>query len=174
MQEHLEQEFTAAFDRYADELFRHAYFRLSDRDKALELVQEAFMRSWNSARMGTKVRDMRAFLYRTLRHLIIDEYRRKKSSSLDALLENEEGSDSVLADERDEMAEAMDRLDGVQALALVQELPPSYAEVITLRYVDSLSPHEIAQRLDETENTISVRIHRALKALRTLYESRAS
>ncbi|HEX7651312.1 MAG TPA: RNA polymerase sigma factor [Candidatus Paceibacterota bacterium] len=170
MQKHLEQSFTDAFDRYADELFRHASFRLSDRDKAQELVQETFMRSWNSARGGTEIKDMRAFLYRTLRHLIIDEYRRKKPASLDAMLEEESASDAVMADEHDEMAEAMDRLDGARALALLSELPPAYCEVLTLRFVDGLTPQEIGARLDENENTASVRIHRALKALRKIAE----
>lgn len=170
MQKHLEQSFTDAFDRYADELFRHASFRLSDRDKAQELVQETFMRSWSSARAGTEIKDMRAFLYRTLRHLIIDEYRRKKSSSLDALMEDENASDALLEDEHDEMAAAVDRLDGARALAMLSALPDAYAEVLTLRFVDGLSPQEIGKRLDENENTASVRIHRALKALRKLLE----
>jgi len=170
MQKHLEQSFTQAFDRYADELFRHASFRLSDRDKAQELVQETFLRSWNSARGGTDIQDMRAFLYRTLRHLIIDEYRRKKPSSLDALMEEEGATDALMEDERDEMAEAVDRLDGARALALLPELPPAYSEVLTLRFVDGLTPREIGARLDENENTASVRIHRALKALRKLLE----
>lgn len=174
MQEHsdrnLEYAFTDAFDRYADELYRHAQFRLSDPAKAEEVVQDAFLRAWNSARAGTQIQDFRAFLYRTLRHLVIDEYRRHRTESLDALLEREDATDALLADEHDELAMAMDRLDGARALALLPELPDSYAEAITLRFVDGLTPKEIAVRLDENENTVSVRVHRALKALRVLLE----
>jgi RNA polymerase sigma-70 factor (ECF subfamily) len=170
MQERLESEFTLAFDRYADELYRHAAFRLSDPEKAQELVQDAFLRSWNSARAGTGIKDMRAFLYRTMRHLIIDEYRRKRPASLDALLEEPEASDALLEDERDELEAAMDRLDGRRAAARIAELPPAYAEALTLRFVEGLSPAEIADRLGETQNAVNVRVHRALKALRTLVE----
>jgi RNA polymerase sigma-70 factor (ECF subfamily) len=170
MQERLEAEFTEAFDRYADELYRHAAFRLSDPEKAEELVQDTFLRSWNSVRAGTQIREMRAFLYRTMRHLIIDEYRRKKPASLDALLAEPDASDAVLADERDELEAAMDRLDGARAAALVGELPPAYAEALTLRFVDGLAPAEIADRLGETQNAVNVRVHRALKALRKLAE----
>jgi len=170
MQRALEQSFIDAFDRYADELYRHAYFRLSSKEKAEEAVQETFLRAWNSARGGTDIKEMRAFLYRTLRHLVIDEYRRKKTDSLDAWLEEEGATDAILADEHDELEAAVARLDGAQALALVGKLSPAYSEVLTLRFVDGLTPSEIAARLDENENTVSVRIHRALKALRKLLE----
>jgi RNA polymerase sigma-70 factor (ECF subfamily) len=166
----LDTAFTAAFDSYADELMRHAYYRLSDRDKALELTQECFLRAWDYARTGKDIKDIRAFLYRTLRNLIIDEYRRKKPSSLDAILEDENVSDAILADERDELAAAVDRLDGARALSLLPELPAAYAEVLLLRFVEGLAPSEIAARLEVSENVVSVRIHRALKALRLLAE----
>ena len=41
-----EKQFTAAFEQYADELFRHATLRLSDRERALDLTQETFLRAW--------------------------------------------------------------------------------------------------------------------------------
>jgi RNA polymerase sigma factor (sigma-70 family) len=62
----------------------------------------------------------------------------------------------------------MERLDGRQALLKISELPPDYSEVLMLRYVDGLTPREIAERIDASENLVSVRIHRALKALRAL------
>src|SRR4051812_4820943 len=89
--QNLEQSFRSAFDDYADELFRHALYRLSDRDKALDAVQDTFLRALDAARAGPDIENLRAFLYRTLRNLIIDEYRRKKALSLDEM-EEEEGS----------------------------------------------------------------------------------
>jgi RNA polymerase sigma-70 factor (ECF subfamily) len=164
--------FDAAFADHADELFRHAFFRLSDRERAVDMVQECFLRAYTYAK-DDDIRDMRAFLYRTLRHLIIDEYRKKKSYSLDAILENDDiHADALLPqDDTNTIEAATVRLDGEQALEKVSELPPDYGEVLLLRFVDGLTPREIAERIDVSENLVSVRIHRALKALRTVLET---
>ncbi|MFZ1987527.1 MAG: RNA polymerase sigma factor [Minisyncoccia bacterium] len=168
---------TDAFETYSDELFRHAYFRLSDREKAVELVQEAYLRAWEYLRKGEEIQNPRAFLYRTLRNLIIDEYRKKKTYSVEALLEKSDGEegdiDALLpSDESNTFEAATERLDAKAAFARISELPDAYAEVILLRFVDGLSLSEIAPRVDASENLVSVRIHRALKALRTLIEEK--
>ncbi len=167
-----QRSFEEAFALYGDELFRHAFFRLSDRERAADAVQETFLRAFAYSRADS-IHDMRAFLYRTLRHLIIDEYRRKKAHSLDAMIEDEDtASDAFLPmDETNTVEAATDRLDARAVIEKLPELPPQYAEVLTLRYVDGLSPKEISVRIDVSENLVSVRIHRALKALKTLFET---
>lgn len=168
-----EELFATAFTLYADELFRHAYLRVSDREKAVDLVQDCFLRAFKARGEREDIRDTRAFLYQTLRNLIIDEYRRKKTTSLDALLEDENANPDALlpTDESNTLSAAEARLDGAAALRRVNELPDPYAEVLILRYVDGLTPKEIGERINATENLVSVRIHRALAALRTLLTS---
>ena len=59
-------------------------------------------------------------------------------------------------------------------MAALQELPDAYREVLSLRYVDGLSPSEIGGIVGESENAVSVRIHRGLKKLKEMlqkYES---
>lgn len=165
-----EELFDDAFRQYADELFRHAYLRLSDREKAVDLVQDCFVRTFGPGKDPSGIRDMRAFLYQTLRNLVIDEYRRKKSASLDAMLEEEDANPDALVptDETNTLEAATERLDGRAALAKVAELPSAYAEAILLRFVDGLSPGEIAKRVGASENLVSVRIHRGLKELKKL------
>lgn len=170
----IEQLFRDSFERHADELFRHASLRLSDRDRALELTQECFLRAWQYVGRGEEVREMRPFLFRTLRNLIIDEYRKAKSFSLDAMTEDDDGGtieSDLLRDDTDELEGAMDRFDGSRAITAIQGLPDLYREVISMRYVDDLSIREIAALIGESENVVSVRLHRGLKKLRTLLES---
>ena len=167
-----EQQFGDVFEAHAGELFRHASMRLSDRERAVELVQDTFLRTWDYVQKGEEVHDFRAFLFRTLRHLIIDEYRKKKSVSLEGMMtEEDESVDRLLPpDESNTLEAAMDRFDGTRVLLVLKELPDMYREVIILRYVDGLTPQEIAKILSESENVVSVRIHRGLKKLRTLLE----
>ncbi len=170
----LRQRFTDAYERYNDELFRHCSIRLSDRERAVELTQECFLRTWEYIERGETVDDFRPFLYRTLRNLIIDEYRRKKSYSLEAMLEGREETDVetlMPQDESNTLESAIGRFEGIRALEALKLLPDLYREVLTLRYVESLSPKEIADIIDESENAVSVRIHRGLKRLRILLEA---
>jgi RNA polymerase sigma-70 factor (ECF subfamily) len=168
-----EQDFKQAFERYSDELFRHASMRLSDRERALELTQETFLRAWEYVQNGKVIREFRPFLYRTLKHLIIDEYRKAKTHSLEAMLEEHEGA-SVEAlmpqDESNTLEAALARHEGKRALMMLQKLPDAYREVLLLRFVESLTPREIAEILGESENVVSVRIHRGLKKLKALLE----
>lgn len=173
MQKGLEGTFREAFESYSDDLFRHAFFRLSNRERALELTQECFLKVWQYASAGGDIRDIRSFLYRTLRNLIIDEYRRSKSYSLDAILEDEDGGlvESVLPrDETNTLEAACERYSAREAVAHLKDIPDLYREVLLLRYMEGLSPKEIASRIRESENVVSVRIHRGLKKLRTILE----
>src|SRR6266404_3028281 len=168
-----EQQFKDGFERYSDELFRHCAMRISDRERALELTQDTFMRTWDYVRKGGEVRELRPFLYQTLRNLIIDEYRKAKMHSLEALVENTEGAtvETMLpADESNTLEAAMERLDAKQALKRVSDLPELYQEVLLLRYVEGLSPKEIAGIVEESENVVSVRLHRALKKMKEMLE----
>ena len=169
----IEQSFRDAFERHADELFRHAALRLSDRDRALELTQECFLRSWQYVKKGQEIREMRPFLFSTLRHLIIDEYRKSKSFSLDAMMENDEGGviEAMLPrDDTNTLEAAMDRFDSKHAVGAIQRLPELYREVLTMRYVEDLSLKDIAALIKESENVVSVRLHRGLKKLHALLE----
>lgn len=167
-----EKQFEVAFEAHADELFRHVAMRISERDRSVELVQEAYMRAWRYVQKGEEIRDYRAFLFRTLRNLIIDEYRKHKMVSLEGMLIDEDDTVERLlpADESNTLEAAIDRFEGKRVLESVKALPDLYREVILLRYMEGLSPQEIAQVLGESENVISVRIHRGLKKLKLLLE----
>jgi RNA polymerase sigma-70 factor (ECF subfamily) len=167
------RELTDAYERYNDELFRHCSLRLKDRERALEITQETFVRAWQYMEKGEEVRELRPFLYRTLRNLIIDEYRRNRPTSLEGMVDEEEGEsvDHLLPpDETNTLEAAITRYDGVRAMERLKELPDAYREVLIMRYVDGFSPREIADEINESENAVSVRIHRGLKKLKALIE----
>ena len=167
-----EDRFLKAFDEHNNALFRHAYLRVSNREKAIDLVHDTYTKVWSYMREGYEIESFRPFLYKVLNNLIIDEYRRKKEASLDALFEKEgvdEGSFDDLKESSVEMLAAT--IDGRKAFELLEELPDQYREVIIYRFVDQLGPREISELIEESENVISVRIHRGLKLLRQKIEA---
>lgn len=168
-----EERFLAAFEEYNDALFRHAYLRLSDRERAIDVVHDTYTKVWSYLRSGHDVETFRPFLYKVLNNLIIDSYRKQREQSLDALFEIEgvdEGSFAELSENTVESLAAT--IDGKQAFELLTELPDTYREVIILRFVDELGPKEISELIEESENVVSVRLHRGLKLLRTLLHDR--
>ena len=167
-----EARFLKAFDEYNDALFRHAYFRVSNRDKAIDLVHDTYTKVWSYIRSGHDIDTFRPFLYKVLNNLIIDEYRKRKEVSLDAIFETEGLDESAFEELSESTVEALAAtLDGRKAFELLEELPDQYREVITYRFIDQLGPREISELTEESENVVSVRIHRALKMLRQKIEA---
>lgn len=163
-----EERFLKAFEEFSDALFRHAVFRLSDREKAIDVVHDAFTKAWTYVRDGHEIATYKPFLYKVLNNLIVDEYRKRKEASLDALFEAEGISEGSFTDlVVDDVDSLIDKIDGKKALAVLQEIPELYREVLVLRYVDELKPREIAQLIEQSENVVSVRIHRGLALLKT-------
>jgi len=166
-----EERFLEAFDEYSDALFRHAFLRISDRERAIDLVHDTYTKVWSYVRSGHQIDSFRPFLYKVLNNLIIDEYRKRKEASLDALFEQEGVDEGSFEDLSESTAESLAAtIDGKKAFDLLETLPNEYREVIVLRFVDELGPKEISQLIEESENTVSVRIHRGLKLLRKAME----
>lgn len=166
-----EERFLKAYDEYSDALFRHALYRISDRERAVEILHDTFTKVWGYIRSGHEIDSYKSFLYKVINNLIIDEYRKRKEASLDQLLEVEgidEGSFAEL--HGGGIEEVIFALDAKEALDLLPQLPSQYREVITLRFIDGLGPKEIAELIEETENVVSVRLYRGLKLLRDRIE----
>ncbi|HLP43841.1 MAG TPA: RNA polymerase sigma factor [Candidatus Nanoarchaeia archaeon] len=162
MEVDFEKQFLDVYKQNADAIFRYCLLRVSDRELAKDIAQDTFTKVWQYAAKGEKIENLRAFLYTTARNLIIDHYRKKQATSLDNMME--QGFDVGI----DPHQPLMDRLDGEKALALLGSIPEKYRDAIYLQYVEGLSVKEIAQITSETENNISVRIHRGLQKLRMI------
>lgn len=161
----LEEDFAAAYDLYADAIFRHCYFRVHEREKAVDLMQETFMKTWEYLASGKKVENLRAFLYRTANNLIVDQARRAKLRKEDSLEDMREAGFDIAGDDGRDMGTVLDGRHVVSVMAKIEE---PYRSALILRYVDELSPKEIAEVLGEPANVVSVRINRGVKKLRSL------
>ncbi len=154
--------FAQAYADYADAIFRHCAFRLRDREKGLDLMQDTFLRLWNFLQEGKEIDHMRAFLYKIANNLVIDHVRKKKEQSLEAM---QEAGWDMGADETEHI---QNRVALGQILEKLGDLEEGAREVIVLRYVDGLPPADIAEILGESPNTVSVRLHRATAKLKNM------
>ncbi len=159
-----EKQFKESFEMFSDDLFRHSFFRVSNREVALDLVQDTFMKTWNHIVQGNEIDNIRAFLYRVLNNLIIDYYRKSKASSLDNLID--EGFDP----HDDSHGKAIFEAEISLVKRYLSNLTQKDQDVVLMRYMDGLSVSEIAKSLGETENAVSVRVHRAVQKLKEFME----
>ena len=157
----MERAFLAAYDSYADALFRHIFFRVHDRELAHDLLADTFARGWQYIESGKHVDNMRALLYKTAHNLVIDEYRKHHEQSLDAMAEDG-------FDPKDHVGEGAvyAGAEVKQFTMALERIPREYREVVLMRYVDDMSPEDIALVLGENANTVSVRIHRGVAMVR--------
>jgi RNA polymerase sigma-70 factor (ECF subfamily) len=156
-----EAAYLAAYDEHADGIFRFIVSKISDREMAHDLVQETFTRVWDYCAEGGEVLQWKPFLFRTAYNLIVDHYRKKRSVSLDALMD-EDGfipADTTSISASDESEHARIR-------AHLRSLDDTYRDILMLRYIEDMPVRDIATALQLSENVVSVRIHRGIKILR--------
>jgi RNA polymerase sigma-70 factor (ECF subfamily) len=142
----------------------YAAFKVSDKAIGEDLVQDTFVKTWSYLARGGKIHVMKSFLYHVLNNLIVDEYRKRKTTSLDVLLEK--GYEPSF----DNSKSLFDLLDGKSALLLIQRLPLTYRKAMRMRYVQDLTLKEMSLVTGQSKNTLAVQLHRGTQKLKLLYD----
>lgn len=164
----------AAFRSLVDKTHAIAYrvaLRMLGRpDAAEDVVQETYIRTWQSL---VKLRDRRAvlaFICRIARNVATDKLRklgRRRIDSLDAQLGEGVGAlvDSIADDgpTPDELVSSAQVQIAVRAV--VDQLKDKHRIVLLLREVDGMSYDEISAVLGVPVGTVESRLHRARKEL---------
>ena len=140
----------------------HAFFKVHNHATGENLVQDTFMKTWIYLVKGGKIEMMKAFLYHILNNLIVDEYRKHKTTSLDVLLEK--GFEPSV----DNSKSLFNVLDGKAALLLIGRLPLKFQKVMRMKYVQDLSLKEMSLITGESKNTLAVQAYRGLEKLKLL------
>lgn len=155
------KEFLSAYELFSDALFRYCYFKIHDREKALDMVQDVFFKAWRYVQNGNEIKNYKAFLYRLASNTVIDMYRKKETSSLDDL------SDQGFEPE-DTRADTTLFAEYEHALSILEKLPQEERDIVYMRLVQDLSPKEIGDILGKKENNISVKLHGAIQRMQKL------
>lgn len=162
----LEDILAVAHNNYEKKLNTYAFFKLHNQAASEDAVQDTFIKTWAYLVKGGKIETMKAFLYHVLNNLIVDQYRRHKTSSLDVLLEK------GYEPSGDDSEHLFNSLDGKAALLFIERIPQRYQKVMRLRYVKDLPLGEIARITGQSKNTVAVQLHRGLEKLKLLYNNR--
>lgn len=165
-------DWSALYARYRALAVRFAEGLVGRRELAEDLVQEAFRSVLERARAGEVALDSeehaRNYLFRALRNLAVDALRspRARGVALEEpeALEAREPSAEGAALAREERA-----LDGARRARVERTIAGLRAperEALALRYGDSLTYREMAERTGESISTLQGRVEAALEKIR--------
>lgn len=145
------------YRRYARRVYEVGLRLLGDRALAEELVQESFLRLWQTAdRFDPGRGSVAGYLFTLARRLAIDLWRRPSSRPFDP--------ETTAAGTAPDGAEVvLTRLVVDQALA---SLSPAHREVLVLSYRGDLTQPQIADILGVPLGTVKTRSYYALRALK--------
>ena len=151
---------SALVGRHASALARFAVAS-GERNEVDELVQDTFVRAFNSIDGFRGESSFRTWLFTIERRLLVDRRRAEKRRRDRTEIQEDDASteydalDSVVADETEgRMRQAVARLS------------PTQKEVFTLRVAEGLSYKEIAAAVGTTEGAARVHYHNAMRAVK--------
>ncbi len=144
------------------ELVRYAARQLRDVELARDIVQEAFIQIWERRRAWRPRGSARAYLYRIVRHLVIDE--KRKQGVRRRWLERQERLDVPRPATPAEVLDAKVLTDTFEAA--VASLPVRRREVFELVFQRGLSHAEAAAVMDISVPTVANQMTAALRTVR--------
>lgn len=148
--------FLRLMDVCKERLYRIALAYLHQETDALDAVQEATCRAFQSLRKLKEPSYFDTWMVRIVLNACADEYRKRKRRGTAAELERTAPALSF--------SDASDTR--VSLRQLVDKLPEEQKAIIILKYYQQLTLTEIAAVLDRPEGTVKTRLHKALVALR--------
>jgi len=166
-----EEAFEALFEQYKNLVLKTAYLMSSDGQEAEDILQEVFIRAWNSRHTFDQDRGrFIAWINRITINLCISRGRRKGALPLSLEAMQDDGFDPVgkLASPEDI---SLEKLGYKRLTKAVNSLDGKHQPVLVLRYFNDLPYSEIAQVMGIPTGTVKSRLNEAVKSLRReLYE----
>ncbi|HXG27216.1 MAG TPA: sigma-70 family RNA polymerase sigma factor [Candidatus Binatia bacterium] len=164
--------FGELYDFYLPRIYGFIARRVEDRAVAEDLTATTFERALSAVRRDDfRNASFGGFLYRVAANAVIDHARRERRSiplGVRARDLDEDGDAERFESVADEaatraFAAAVDR--DVLRRALLR-LPETHRRVVVLKYFDGLDADELCAALGCSRQTLAVKLHRALRALR--------
>ncbi|MCR4284355.1 MAG: RNA polymerase sigma factor [Parcubacteria group bacterium] len=159
----MKKRFLTAYDDYAQNILRHIYFRVGNKELAEDLTQETFFKTWRYiSEKDKEIANLKTFLYKVANNLIIDHYRQKNKITVAI----DDISEEFIATEAQQEKEIEKSFDKELIEASLLRLKDDQKQILVYRYIDDLSIPEISKLTGKTKENIRVIIHRGLKSLR--------
>ncbi|WP_164111839.1 MULTISPECIES: RNA polymerase sigma factor [Sphingobacterium] len=155
--------YTEIYVRHWHSLYLHAYKILENEEEAKDVIQELFITLWDKSDHLEIKTNLRAYLYVSARHRILNRIRKNKigTAFIDTIAEslNDIDNSTIEAISERELMTIIDEE--------INLLPPRMKQVFEMSRKEMMSNKEIAARLGTSESTIKKQISNSIKQLRT-------
>ena len=163
------QAYEQLMSKYREAIYHHIYRMVRDKQEVPDLVQESFIKAFDSLASYSTKYAFSTWLYKIATNHTIDYLRRKRlpTFSIDQPFETKDGQleyqvpDSTYRPDKHIVEDQRNRL--IQEA--IDQLPPKYYRVIVMRHQQEKSYDEIARSLDLPLGTVKAHIFRARELL---------
>ncbi len=164
-----EESFEELVRRYQRPIVAYVYRMVGDYDAALDLTQEVFIKVYNSLARYRAEYKFSTWIYRIAHNSAIDHLRRNNTRLEDLECKSDDGGSyekplASAAPSPEQLSERSERRAEIEEV--VQNLPPGYRELITLRHALDFSYDEIVEVTGLPLGTVKNRIFRAREVMR--------
>ena len=153
--------FTTLYKQYWKQVYDFSCLYLTSVSAAEEVVQEVFIKVWESREFLREDDNFKGLLFIITRNMIFNQHRKKLNEDfyrVTVLAAMEQSYDIEDEIETNNLREYID--------LLIEELPPRRREIFNLSRKENKSYKEIALLLNISEKTVENQIHEALKFLK--------
>ena len=146
------------YEKYRPELVRYCTGICRDGPAAEDLVQETFLKALQNADLLEDLgpNQRRAWLYRTVKNLYVDRYRRNTLE------------EDYLRIFRDDAVQEEVGFDTTEVYLLLQRLPQPDRTLFQLRYLEGYNAAELAEMFDLPSGTIRSKLSRSRVMLKEM------
>ena len=164
--------FEELVNRYEEAFLRKALYILKDRERALDAVQDAFVKMYRNAARFTPEpgAGFKSWGYRILVNTCFTAYKKRKNEGqflADLEPEFQElVADKAITEEREQ------ELNRDEVRSFLQKLPEGLALPMRLHFLEGKPHADVAQLMSISEGAVRARVHRAKAELKKLIAKR--
>jgi RNA polymerase sigma factor (sigma-70 family) len=161
-----ESDYAIIIDRYKNKAFSLIKRILKNEMEAEEVLQDCFLKAYNSLNSFREQARFSTWFYRIVYNTALSKVSAKKRKIEQEMSSLEEHFD-LESDYDFRAAEKADLSAFVNAM--LDKLPPTYASVLNLFYLNDMSCEEISEALNTSVSNVKVILHRSRNALRDMF-----
>ncbi|HSW61345.1 MAG TPA: RNA polymerase sigma factor [bacterium] len=157
-------------------IFSYALFITGNREKALDLMQDAIVTALSKKHLYKEESHFRSWIFRILKNTYLNNIKRdyiKKEVYLADISKENEDTPSFLMSSVNSLEEINDPILKEKMENMLETMPLEYKDAIILKEIEGLSYEETAQQLQIPVGTVMSRLHRARGYLKKAFRKEA-
>ena len=152
--------FQGVVETHQEKLTTYTFHILKDVNEAREVVQEAFLKLWQTPDLTPLENSAHLWLYRVCRNSAIDRIRRSKSMSKQELVDDP-------TDKKTPVDLKLENLESAESVnTAMQGLPKKHQDLLRLKFEQDLSYKQIATVTGYSVTNVGFLLHDAIARIR--------